>query len=451
MRVLILTYFSFFFAATSFAQKISFEAFKEEIEITKSVVTDLHPEPFAYQPEKKLEELCDSLLQQNIGSDSISILGAFRCYAHVVSSIKCAHSGAYLPKKIDSSLNRFPFDVRILDEQVYIGQEQTAYESIKFGDQIISINGISVKTLFNQGITLHSSAGLSQLSIKRFERSFGSSIAVLLKNPSSYSITINRDDKDTLTLNVKPHPYKKPEKPSNSFKFEIKKHKGKKIALFSIHHFPSYEESFEFEKFCNRSIKKIRSTSIKNVVIDLRDNGGGDYSHFLLRYFASHSFNKTDSRILRTEHLDKYKTKIITYNLQHTDSLGYYLNPDYFPMIDYQGKMKLNVNLFVLVNNYTASAASQFTALVKEHDLGLIAGSETGGKFSGNNGTAYMSYFLPQSGVEIYLPLAKNIFAVDQTTNRDHGVIPDIKIKPQLNKEEELLQLMDKITEYYER
>lgn len=110
--------------------------------------------------------------------------------------------------------------------------------------------------------------------------------------------------------------------------------------------------------------------------------------------------------------------------------------------------MKLDVNLFVFVNGYTASAASQFKVLVQEHKLGLIVGTETGGKFSGNNGTAYSSYFLPYSGIEFYVPLAKSTYAVDQHKNSNHGVMPDLKIKVELKKELEMNHLIKIITEY---
>jgi C-terminal processing protease CtpA/Prc len=448
MKVLLIIIISVFNVLNCLAQNISITDFQKEIEITKAILLDLHPSPLDYQSNEKLSYLCDSLKQENLNVDSISILYAYQRYAAIVSAIKCSHSGVYLPGHIDSSLKHFPFKIRILEKQGYIIQGNNQYDSTKFGDRIISINDLPMETILKRGIALHSAAGLSQLNYKKFEKSVGRSIAILMNNPNSYKLTLARNGSDTLIINSIPSSKKHSSINSNPFTFEIKKKEEVDIALFTIHNFPTYKQSFDFELFCEKNVKLISRKKIKNVVIDLRDNGGGDYIHLLLRYFASESFEKFESTILRTENIDKYKKNLVTYNLQYNDSKGFYLNPDYFPTIDYQGKMKLDVNLYVLVNGYTASAASHFAALVKEHKLGTIVGNETGGKFTGNNGTAYGSCFLPYSGIEIYVPLAKNVYAVAQHKNSDNGVIPDIKIKAELKKDLEMDHLIKIIIDY---
>ena len=151
------------------SQKISGDEFHEEIEMAVSILTEVHANPFAFQTEEGLNRLKDSILQEYNSLDSISILTAFQCYANLVSSIKCAHSGAYRTKKLDSIINEFPLKIKIIDGKGLIAQNYPAL-NMYIGDQIVSINGISWKSIFVKGKKFHSSDGDSPLNAALFEK-----------------------------------------------------------------------------------------------------------------------------------------------------------------------------------------------------------------------------------------------------------------------------------------
>ncbi len=427
------------------SQKISGEEFHKEIERAVSLLTEVHANPLAFQTEEGLHQLKDSILQEYNSLDSISILTAFQCYANLVSSIKCAHSGTYRTKKLDSTINEFPLKIKVVDGKGLIAQNYTVL-NLFIGDQIVSINGISWKSIFVKGKKLHSSDGDSPLNGALFERRCNLDIPVILGNPIDFKVVTLHDGAivesgfDASSTSVSTPK-------CQGFDFSLVGDE-KKIGLIKVFNFPSDEKSIaDFEKFCTKTRNKLERKKIKDVIIDIRDNGGGDRIDLLLRNFTPTSF-KLMSSTIDTFGLAKHSKDLLFHGTTYENVLKTPAKSESSRQVDFQGDLSLDINVYVLVNGRTASAASHFASLVKEHDLGKIAGTETGGRASGCNGNLYCSYFLPYSGIELYFPLMVNTYAVDQIENPNHGVFPDIFIEEELSDDLELTKLIEIINEH---
>ncbi|PHR43714.1 MAG: hypothetical protein COA32_15785 [Fluviicola sp.] len=427
------------------SQKISRKEFQEEIEIAVLVLTDVHANPFAFQTEEGLIQLKDSILHEHNSKDSISVLTAFQCYANLVSSIKCAHSGAYRTKELDSTIHPFPVEIKIIEEKGFIARNYPVL-NLFTGDQIVSINNIAWKSIFVKGKNLHSSDGDSPLNGALFERRYNLDIPIILGNPVDFKAVTLHDgvlvesDFDASRMAASP-------RICQSFNFCIVG-ADKNIGLIKVINFPSDEKSIaDFEKFCMKTLSKLERKKIKDVIIDIRDNGGGDRIDLLLRNFTSTSF-KLMSSTIDTSNLTKYSRELVFHGTTYENVLKTPAKSQLARQVDFQGDLYLDINIYVLVNGRTASAASHFASLVKEHDLGKIAGTETGGRAAGCNGNLYCSYFLSNSGIELHFPLMVNTYAVDQVDNPNHGVFPDIIIKEELSDDLELTKLIEIINKH---
>ena len=435
-----------FFTVGLFAncQSISKAEFKKELQTTISFLSHVHANPFGYQTEEGLSAIKDSILHEYQSQDSISLLKAYQCYSNMVSSIKCAHSGAYKSKALDATIHQFPMDLKIIDDKGFVNQDYSTFQAY-VGDQIVSINGIAWTTILTQGKRLHSSDGNSPLTRSLFEKRVRLDIPVILGNPSSFDIKILRVE-DTINLSLSADNQEIKQDKSPKFHLCITG-PNKDIGVIKISNFPSDKASIaKFEKFCIKTRNKLDRKKINDVIIDIRNNGGGDRIDLLLRNFTPKSFKLMSSSTIDTTNLSKYQGRIQFNGVSYEEVMKIPSNTQQSRQVEFQGDLFLNVNLFVLVNGRTASAASHFASLVKEHELGEIAGKETGGRASGCNGNIYGSYFLPHSNIEIYLPLMKNTYAVDQELNPDHGVIPDILISEELLGKMELTHLIEVIT-----
>lgn len=199
----------------------------------------------------------------------------------------------------------------------------------------------------------------------------------------------------------------------NPFLFQVQGRTG----MLTIRNFNSERHKTfgrNFPKFLDSVFRQIRDIKINQLVIDLRNNGGGDdeYGALLYSYLASKPFYYF-KEVVKLDNAKFLK-------VQHPQ-----LKPQPASAIAYAGKTSL------LVDGLTFSTAADFSAIFKEHKRGLIAGMETGGTFQGNNSGVSTEVRLPRTGLVLSIPLWRYTNAVTDITSRN-GVIPDVEILPSI-------------------
>lgn len=83
--------------------------------------------------------------------------------------------------------------------------------------------------------------------------------------------------------------------------------------------------------------------------------------------------------------------------------------------------------LWVLVGAVNSSATFEFAQTVRQNGLGKLVGQKTGGNQRGINGGAFFFLRLPNSGIELDLPLIGQFPA---EAKPDAGLEPDILVTP---------------------
>ncbi len=92
----------------------------------------------------------------------------------------------------------------------------------------------------------------------------------------------------------------------------------------------------------------------------------------------------------------------------------------------------------VLIGAVNSSATFQFAQVVKESKLATLVGQTTGGNQRGINGSAFFFVTLPNSKIEVDLPLVANFIGDERPTGEkipfqtipDAGIDPDVLVKP---------------------
>ena len=133
--------------------------------------------------------------------------------------------------------------------------------------------------------------------------------------------------------------------------------KEKQTAIVNINSFVFYNDTAKFNKFVDSSFGKVHEKQIPNLILDLRQNVGGDpfCASYLFSYLAQKPF------IYYAESYEWYPTlaKLIS------------PKPNAF-----KGK------LYVLISGNCLSSAGHFIALLKYHGIGVLIGNETGGNYT---------------------------------------------------------------------
>jgi len=235
--------------------------------------------------------------------------------------------------------------------------------------------------------------------------------------------------------------------------FAYRFYKNGSVCFFSALSFNSLNEDLTENIWVRKRLIKIlnnlksdmkkRKSSI--LIVDIRNNGGGDtyYGVELLKRTSSRPFKKPERHIRNSRAARKayiingleknwipaflHLENIIDFNLYGLKAKDFEIEGQYWyskqqltkPLADsWDGR------LVVLVNGLTGSAAAEFASIVKDNQLGIIVGKETGGRASFYGGSVPL--ILPNSGLICYLSTEK----VTRPGGFDdgRGILPDFEL-----------------------
>jgi C-terminal processing protease CtpA/Prc len=231
-------------------------------------------------------------------------------------------------------------------------------------------------------------------------------------------------------LQAKKQPTINTEKPIPDYSLILKKEL--KTAIIDFRYF---NDEAKFKVFIDSTFDVIKKDKIENIIIDIRENGGGNslVGDQLFKYISKEKFTQFGKTIIKYSQLQKdfYKvnceddsTNCETYNYLKKQENGK------TEVIENENLISPNTNqfngkIFLLTSLKTFSSASTFAQCFKNYKMGTIVGEETGGWI-----VAYgdkITTTLPVTNLTITIS-QKKFYTVGATDKDFHGIIPDIKI-----------------------
>lgn len=192
---------------------------------------------------------------------------------------------------------------------------------------------------------------------------------------------------------------------------------------------------YSFGETIKNSLSEIKTD---NIILDLRDNGGGiayEFYEYLYTPLFKNSYTFTNNYYISETPMNK--ENIYRYNLIYdiyraiNFPLNYYEENE-FDVFDSRYKVveetnnfncnggQNNAKVYVLIGRNTASAADGFSAVIKQGTNAVLIGENTAGEGMGGS---YVSVALPESklGFTYYPALS---FNADGTSNSVYGTTP---------------------------
>lgn len=383
---------------------------KADFKYLQSSIEKHHPNLYLYTPKAILNIFFDSLY--NSIDHPLTVVEFYNIITLLNSKIKDGHT-MFLPgEEATNYLNKnapfFPFYIFTTGDKLFVTMNCSADTSIKAGTEIVSINGLGTADIMNQLISRQIRDGnsktypiwiLTNYFKEYFSFSFGhpASFFITYKNDSS-SVqikTIYALPKDSIRLYRQARYFNNIPISNENKGIIVEINKELNTAILIIKSFDKeilksvYSQNFETtitNAFC-----LIESNHINNLVLDIRNNQGGDFKsgHLLLSYLL------------------KQKIQFLT------DSKG---SRTIEPL-----KNNFTGNLYILVNGGTFSNAAIVSAYLESTKRGIFIGEETADNKNIISGDP-IEIILPNTKISAQISTVK--YLIQNNFNDGHGILP---------------------------
>lgn len=445
-------------------QKISPDKLREDFVLLKKILEANHPGLYWYTPKDSIDWYFNTAI--NGLSDSLTEFRFRNKIAWALSNIRCGHTSVRFSKSYSKKLKhikiaQFPLALKTWRDSIVVVGSAFKNDSIfKRGTVITSINGLSNRQVLDSMFRFISTDGYSdnfksQVCSLNFPgyyfNAFGPSekytigyidstgverIAVINQyNPK------NDTSKQSKTVAIKKQvpaePVKRKEEPppvifaSRSLQIDT----TNSIAFMRIATF----SSGKLKKFFRRSFRKIQKEHIKNLIIDLRENGGGNIGNsiYLEKYLSAKPFKVADTVAANTKNIPYKKyirpgllywfaMQLTTHKKEDGRAhFGYYENHLFKP----KSSNHFDGRIYVLQGGFTFSASTMLISSLKGQSNITIVGEESGGGNYGNSAVYLPTIVLPNSKLRITMPLYRIVIDSNKQKN-GRGVMPDITMPP---------------------
>lgn len=417
---------------------ISVDKATDDIEQLINTFVRVHYNPF-FQVTLKELTLKKKELLNNWEKDSISFKQFTVTGMKLSAMMSGGHSNMYWKnEKIMPEIKShyyLPFSGRLIDSTQRFIVTNSHISDIKVGMQIKTINGISVVELFKECMSY--TGGIEAYKIAYIEKAFPLYLFFneTLEAPYSIEIYNSGETISTKGLDVSGlSEFLNSAQVQVDYSFEVL---DDDIGLISYNSCNNYKK---FDKFLKESFKTIQEENLDKLIIDVRENGGGDsgLNDLLLSYITrkpyqqssgrywkvseeskkAYSENKGYSRMFGKNFMAQYMNTPNQEVIEDIDSteLTHPVKPKYF----FQGKS------CILIGPSTFSSANFLADAVKTYDITKLIGTPTG-EYTNDFGEQ-ISFTLPNSGSLVFISSTYDIGANENPSILE-PVYPDIHVE----------------------
>jgi hypothetical protein len=441
---------------------IETEKLRADFRIARQALEEGHAGIYRYTSRNELDRIFNQA--EKSLNKPMSMLAFYRILAPAVAAIKCGHTDVSLPSGFTYAGKNgvLPLEIRVLEGKPYVWRDLSGTPALLAGMEIRSINGVSASKLVEQ--MLAAASGDGDIQTNRMTRisgwRFSSQLLALagLSGPYDVALWDSKEKRETKvhlesadlsrlkeTARAK---FPQDQRPKTAGEFTFLD--DGMIALMKIHEFGGFvdaERKKPLEAFFQESFAAMNGKGTKTLILDLRNNGGGEdaLGKLLLSYLLDKPFKYYDDLVINAREytfgkyaeLPKIPADAVErrpdgkYRVVNHPNLG----------IQQPGKPAFRGKVYILINGDCFSTTAEFLSQAHFHKRATFIGEESGGGYYGNTSGVVPALTLPNTKLIVYVPLVAYYMAVKGNQAAAHGVVPDHAIHYSI---EELLGGKDK-------
>jgi len=440
------------------SQKIPPQKLQQDFTLLQQILQYNHPSLYWYTPKDSVDYYFN--LTKSSLKDSLTELQFKNKVAWTISKIRCGHtvvrnSVKYAKYFSNRRIPVFPLSIKVWPDSAVVVNNFFRRDSVlKRGTIITAINNHPISNIidsmsqligsdgfadilkyqlisFNFPAYYRNTFGVDSQYVINYIDTTGSPKTTLIKNFDIRTDTFNKRQPAVLHVVAKKELRRHRELSNRSLNIDT----TNSTAYLSVNTF----SEGKLKKFFRRTFRKIKDEKIKNLILDLRQNSGGNilWSTNLCRYLANKPFKVADTVEANTRSFPyrKYIRPWLVYWIsmrltgRHEDDGRIHFR--YFEHHYFKPKKHdhFNGDIYVLTGGYTFSAAALTTNTLKGQKNVTIVGEETGGGAYGNSAMHLPTITLPNSGVRVTLPLYRLVLDSSHVKN-GRGILPDVEVGP---------------------
>lgn len=447
-------------------KKFAVQKLQQDFSLLRNILEKKHPSLYWYTPKDSMDMYFDKYYS-NIKDSMTEQQFGWKIIAPLTDKIHCGHtsfsrSAAYNKWAEGKRFPSFPLLLKCWSDSMAVTANLNRKDSVfKRGTLITSINGIKnaqlMKTMFGymteDGYSVNVNYSRLSNSFPYYHRNiFGVSknysVTYLDKSGNEQRTSIPaygliedsaKKLKDSIVARKQPRPKKitRQERLRDIRSLDVDTTNN--TAIVTINSF----SGGSLRKFYRKTFRYIKKSGIDNVVLDIRNNGGGRIrlSTLLTKYVSRVNFKVADTSYATVKSLRPYSKYI---KGSFMDNLGlFFLTKKKSDGLYHFGHWERKINKPKTVNNYrgnlyvliagnTFSAAALFSNALKGQPGMVLLGEETGGGWHGNNGILIPDIVLPNTHIKVRLPLFR-LVQYNHHPKDGHGIAPDIYIGTNYN------------------
>jgi hypothetical protein len=444
------------------ARKFSAEALREDYDLLQDILQKFHPSLYWYTPKDSMDRVFttyrnairDSMTEQQFG---------FGILAPVTTTIRCGHTSFSFSKQYSNffrglPLPSFPLFMKIWGDTMVVLENRNRRDSaFRRGTRITSINGMNAagltRTMFQYMPTDGYAENINYIRLSAAFPYYHRNIFGLSRvYRVGYLDSVNHEQvrlvpmyepmPDTAAGKKTEAPKRpKPKKPSRSERLrESRSMVVDTAANTALMEIQSFDNGFGLKKFYRQSFRRLRKESVDNLVIDIRNNGGGKVDNYtaLARYLRDKPFKVADTAFTLRKHFRGYgryfQSNEVNWLAMQLFTSGkkdgvhhfrYWENHVFRP----RRKNRYGGSIYLVISGPTFSASSLFCNTMKGQANVTLVGEETGGGAYGNNGLLIPQVTLPHTGIRVRVPLFR-LVQYQHPPKNGQGVQPDVLVTP---------------------
>lgn len=440
----------------------------EDFQLLRRVLTETHPGLYRYASKERMTRKMDSI--SLLFNKPMFFYDNYLILSELIADIRCAHTHISPRKNLESyylnEIKTFPLMVFYMAGKYIVTVNGTGDTSIKPGFELLTINDRSVTDIrreifrhlwadgYNETLKTKLTTEIYfplfyYLSIERSE-----TFSVTLRNLNGEEIKITvaaQRFKETLSF-FRKNVVNKQILSANALKNKLDQRKGwrlsirkdENVGVLRINAFGGGNSEEAARKkmnvFLDGCMKKLNKEEIKDLIIDLRYNGGGwDIQGVELFTYLM----KEPARCYRRLHSISDSTEFLGFSdLSSEDrrNLKKELTPEtdgtFSVKEEFSEQLKLQYpkpnrftgQVYILMNGGSASTTSEFIAYAKSNKAAILIGEETGGANEGGNGGSFLNFELPHSRFSVGTPLLYYENEVVGPKQKGRGTMPDFAV-----------------------